>query len=77
MPSQIEKELEENYLRLAELKTKVTARLLEREPVYVTAPGMKPGYVKYTPGMVALQAIALAGVDRSTDWIPHRHRTGA
>ena len=34
--SEIEKVLEENYLRLLGVKTKITARLLEREPIYIT-----------------------------------------
>jgi exopolysaccharide production protein ExoF len=66
---QIEKLLEESYPRLMGIKAKVTIRLLEREPIYITGSGMKPGYVKFTPGMIALQAIALAGgLDRSADW---------
>ena len=66
---QIEKLLEESYARLMGIKAKVTIRLLEREPIYITGSGMKPGYVKFTPGMIALQAIALAGgLDRSADW---------
>lgn len=66
-PSQIESAIEESYLRTLGVKTKIMARLLEREPVYITGPGMKPSYVKYTPGMVTLQAIALAD-GLSTDW---------
>jgi protein involved in polysaccharide export with SLBB domain len=39
---------------------KVTIVLTEREPVYVVGAVMKPGTVKYLPGMTTLHAIALS-----------------
>ena len=67
--AQIEAALEETYLKMLGVNIKVTIRTIEREPIYITGPNLKPSYVKYTPGMIALQAVALAGgLDKSADW---------
>ncbi|BBF92926.1 hypothetical protein BLTE_16110 [Blastochloris tepida] len=39
----------------------VNITIVDRAPVYVVGPLRKPGAYKHTPGMTALQAIALAG----------------
>jgi polysaccharide biosynthesis/export protein ExoF len=39
----------------------VNVTVIERSPVYVVGPVKKPGAYKYTPGMIVLHAIALAG----------------
>jgi polysaccharide biosynthesis/export protein ExoF len=39
----------------------VNVTIIERSPVYVVGPVKKPGAYKYTPGMIVLHAIALAG----------------
>ncbi|KAA5603518.1 polysaccharide biosynthesis/export family protein [Blastochloris sulfoviridis] len=39
----------------------VSITIIERAPVYVVGPLRSPGAYKHTPGMTALQAIALAG----------------
>lgn len=36
-------------------------RIIERAPIYVVGPVKTPGAYKYVPGMIVLQAIALAG----------------
>jgi protein involved in polysaccharide export with SLBB domain len=38
-----------------------TVRLLQREPIYVTGSVAQPGTFKYTPGMMVLNAVILAG----------------
>ncbi len=46
----------------------VDARIVERSPVYVVGTVRNPGAYRYVPGMIALQAIALAGgLDRKED----------
>ena len=46
----------------------VDVKIEERSPVYVVGPVKNPGAYKYAPGMIALQAIALAGgLDRGLD----------
>jgi protein involved in polysaccharide export with SLBB domain len=43
----------------------IDIKIAERSPVYVVGPVKNPGAYKYVPGMIVLQAIALAGgVDR-------------
>jgi exopolysaccharide production protein ExoF len=42
--------------------TKVNIRLIEREPVYVTGEVPQPGAFKYSPGMIVMHAVALAGL---------------
>ena len=39
----------------------VHVAVLERQPIYVVGPVRSPGQYKFVPGMVAIQAIALAG----------------
>jgi protein involved in polysaccharide export with SLBB domain len=46
----------------------IDARIVERSPVYVVGTVRNPGAYRYVPGMIAVQAIALAGgLDRSGD----------
>jgi protein involved in polysaccharide export with SLBB domain len=43
----------------------VNVTIIDRSPVYVVGPVKKPGAYKYTPGMIVLHAVALAGgIDR-------------
>jgi polysaccharide biosynthesis/export protein ExoF len=39
----------------------VDAKILDRPPIYVVGPVKNPGAYRYAPGMIVLQAIALAG----------------
>jgi protein involved in polysaccharide export with SLBB domain len=70
--AQVEKALEDQYFRALGIKLKIALRLLEREPIYVTGAEMRPAVVKYVPGMIVLQALALSGsLDRisAESWI--------
>ncbi|MFN3351087.1 polysaccharide biosynthesis/export family protein [Pseudorhodoplanes sp.] len=53
--------VEASYSTLLGGPVRLTVRILEREPIYVTGPVPRPGVFKYTPGMTILHAIALAG----------------
>jgi exopolysaccharide production protein ExoF len=68
---QLEQAFDISYSIALGTEIKTTLRLIEREPVYVTGAQMRPAVVKYAPGMVVIQAIALAAnLDgASTDWI--------
>jgi protein involved in polysaccharide export with SLBB domain len=58
---QVERALEDDYLKVLGAKLKIAIHLLEREPIYVTGAQMKPTTVKYVPGMIVLKALALSG----------------
>jgi polysaccharide biosynthesis/export protein ExoF len=42
--------------------TKVNIRIVEREPVYVTGDVPQPGAYRYSPGMMVMHAVTLAGL---------------
>jgi polysaccharide biosynthesis/export protein ExoF len=70
--AQVQKSLEDQYFQALGIKMKIALRLTEREPIYVTGAEMRPGVVKYVPGMIVLQALALSGsLDRisAETWI--------
>jgi len=49
----------------------IDLKILDRAPIYVVGPVKNPGAYKYAPGMIVLQAIALAGgLDRGPENLP-------
>src|SRR5262249_24868715 len=52
---QVEKELEDDYLKVLGAKLKIAIHLLEREPIYVTGAQMKPTTIRFVPGMIVLK----------------------
>jgi polysaccharide biosynthesis/export protein ExoF len=57
--------LEASFMTVFRRNAMVDLRIVDRPPIYVVGPVKSPGAYKYVPGMIALQAIALAGgVDR-------------
>jgi len=58
---EVEKQISEAYADVMGRPGDVHIALLDRQPVFVTGIVKAPGSFKYQPGMIALQAIALAG----------------
>jgi protein involved in polysaccharide export with SLBB domain len=67
---ELEQTLEQEYARALGVSVKVNVRTIEREPVYVVG-GTRPAAVKYLPGMLVVQALALAGNLEGSggDWV--------
>jgi exopolysaccharide production protein ExoF len=57
----LQQALEHKVAAIFKGQSVATVRLLQREPVYVTGSVPQPGSFKYTPGMMVLNAVILAG----------------
>jgi protein involved in polysaccharide export with SLBB domain len=57
----LQKELESKIASVFSGHAVSTVRLLQREPIYVTGSVAQPGTFNYTPGMMVLNAVILAG----------------
>jgi polysaccharide biosynthesis/export protein ExoF len=64
-PEQLAENLQAAFKRSIGRPAKVSVILLEREPVYLVGKDIKPGTVKYSPGMTILHAIALSGATKN------------
>ncbi len=66
----VQKELEVKIASVFSGHAVSTVRLLQREPVYVTGSVTQPGTFQYTPGMMVLNAVILAGTmpGGQTNW---------
>ncbi len=54
-------DLAASFSRVVGRAADVNVTIIERSPVYVVGPVKNPGAYKYVPGMIVLQAVALAG----------------
>ena len=64
----ISAELKASFTAVIGRSANVDVRILDRAPIYVVGPVRNPGAYKYSPGMIVLQAIALAGgLDRDRE----------
>jgi len=53
--------LQEAFKRSMRRPARASVALLEREPIYIVGGDVRPGTVKYSPGMTVLHAVALSG----------------
>lgn len=60
-PQEAQTLIKENYERVMNRGGDVHVSIAERQPVYVTGIVRTPGAFRYEPGMIAVQAITLAG----------------
>ncbi len=60
-PQEAQARIKENYERVMDRGGDVHVSIAERQPVYVTGIVRAPGAFRYEPGMIAVQAITLAG----------------
>jgi polysaccharide biosynthesis/export protein ExoF len=67
-PEDIRSDLATSFATVTGRSANVDVRIIERSPIYVVGPVKKPGAYKYAPGMIVLQAVALAGgLDRGEE----------
>src|SRR6202022_1779408 len=50
-----------SFTAVIERSANIDVKIFDRSPIYVVGPVKNPGAYKYVPGMIVLQAIALAG----------------